>query len=125
MFNKGLVRKLLTGMTAVGGLCIAATTVNAVTPFENDVSVAIDRGINYLATAGAYNNPSAAGDASGLTMLALLEKRASGIATDPPQGYDGANATDQGRLRNSAAYILDRANETGFYAYRDGGWMFA
>lgn len=124
-FGKGYVRTLLTGMAAASGLCIAATTVHAVTPFENDVSVAIDRGINYLATSGAYNNPSSAGDASGLTMLALLEKRASGIATDPPQGYDGANATDQGRLRNAAAYILDRANETGFYAYRDGGWMFA
>jgi hypothetical protein len=58
-------------------------------------------------------------------MLALLEKRASGNPTDPPQGYDGANATDRGRLRNSAAYILDRANETTFYAYRDGNYMFA
>ena len=123
--GKGLVRKFLTGMAAAGGLCVAASTAQAVTPFENDVSVAIDRGIDYLATQGAFNNPSSAGDASGLPMLALLEKRASGIATDPPQGYDGANATDKGRLRNSAAYILDRANESSFYAYRDGAWMFA
>ena len=62
---------------------------------------------------------------SGLPMLALLEKRASGDTTDPPQGYDGANATDQARLRTAAAYILDRVNETAFYAYRDGNLMFA
>ena len=43
----------------------------------------------------------------------------------PAQGYDGASATDQARLRTAAAYILDRANETSFYAYRDGNWMFA
>jgi hypothetical protein len=93
--------------------------------FQADVTTAIDRGIEYLANAGAFNNPSSAGDASGLPMLALLEKRASGNPADPPQGYTGASATDQGRLRTAAAYILDRANNTSFYAYRDGAWMFA
>jgi len=123
--SKGLIRQLLTGAAVAGGLCLAVSTAQAVTPFEQDVSTAIDRGITYLATAGAFNNPSSAGDASGLPMLALLEKRASGIATDPPQGYEGANATDQGRLRTAASFILDRGNETSFYAYRDGAWMFA
>ncbi|MFM9915909.1 MAG: hypothetical protein ACKVOX_08890, partial [Rhizobacter sp.] len=103
----------------------SAGAVQAVTPFENDVSVAIDRGITYLATSGAFNNPSSAGDAAGLPMLALLEKRASGVATDPPQGYTGASAIDQGRLRTAAANILDRVNETSFYSYRDGAFMFA
>lgn len=111
-------------------LIIAAATLfgpslGAVTSFETDVSTAIDRGIEWLANNGAFNNPSSAGDASGLPMLALLEKRASGNPLDPPQGYNGANATDQGRLRTAAAYILDRANETSFYAYRDGNWLFA
>lgn len=124
--TKGLFRKLLAGAAATGGLCLAASTAQAqATNFEQDVSTAIDRGISYLATQGAFNNPSSAGDGSGLPMLALLEKRASGIASDPPQGYAGANATDQGRLRTAASYILDRANETTFYAYRDGAWMFA
>jgi hypothetical protein len=110
---------------ACAALSLAALSAQAATPFEVDVSTAIDRGITYLANAGAYNNPSSAGDGSGLPMLALLEKRASGIATDPPQGYTGANATDKARLQTAAAYILDRANETTFYAYRDGAWMFA
>jgi len=109
---------LLAGLFAVG-------TAQAQANFEQDVSTAIDRGIEWLNNQGAFNNPSSASDASGLAMLALLEKRASGDPDDPPQGYDGANATDQARLRNAAAYILDRANETSFYAYRDGNWMFA
>jgi hypothetical protein len=110
---------------ALAGVCAFGSTAHAATNFEQDVSTAIDRGIEWLAGAGAFSNPSAAGDASGLPMLALLEKRASGDPGDPPQGYEGASATDQGRLRTAAAYILDRANETSFYAYRDGNWMFA
>lgn len=118
-------KKSLLGAAVVATTSVLSLSAQAATPFEVDVSTAIDRGITYLANQGAYTNPSSAGDAAGLPMLALLEKRASGIATDPPQGYTGANATDQARLRNVAAYILDITNETGFYAYRDGGFMFA
>ena len=114
------------GATVCASLSLSLAAVAAPpTPFENDVSTAIDRGITYLANIGAYNNPSSVGDSSGLPMLALLEKRASGIATDPPQGYTGASPVDQARLRTAAAYILDLVNETSFYSYRDGAWMFA
>lgn len=120
----GIKRPLLSAV--VGAVtALAAGTAGSATPFEIDVGTAIDRGIEWLNNNGAFNNPSSAGDAAGLPMLALLEKRASGAPTDPPQGYAGANATDQGRLRNAAANILDRANETSFYAYRDGAFMFA
>jgi hypothetical protein len=121
----GSARRSLAGAIAAGILCFSAVSAQAQTNFEKDVGTAIDRGIEWLANQGAFSNPSSAGDASGLPMLALLEKRASGIPTDPPQGYTGASATDQGRLRTAAAYILDQVNETGFYAYRDGAWMFA
>ena len=84
---------------------MATGPAQAVTVFENDVSTAIDRGIEWLANNGAFSNPSGAGDAHGLPMLALLEKRASGDPSDPPQGYEGASATDKGRLRNAAAYM--------------------
>jgi hypothetical protein len=97
------------------------------TPFQIDVSTAIDRGINWLSSVGAFDNPSSAGDAAGLVMEALLEKRATGLATDPPQGYAGASGTDQGRLRNLATYIINETNSNGtfFGAYRDGQRMFA
>jgi Thrombospondin type 3 repeat len=120
------IKRSLFGVATCAALSLTAMTAQAApTPFEVDVSTAIDRGIEYLANTGAFNNPSSSGNASGLPMLALLEKRATGVATDPPQGYTGANATDKARLRTAASYILDRANETGFYAYADGAWMFA
>lgn len=113
------------GAAICAALSLAAGSAQAITPFQLDVGTAIDRGITYLATAGAFNNPSSAGNASGLAMQALLEKRASGNPGDPPQGYSGANAVDQGRLKTAAAYILDKVNNTGFYAYADGQWIFA
>jgi len=108
-------------------LSLAAASALAVTPFEANVSTAITNGLNYLASNGVYSNPSSLGNdgAQGLAMSALLEKRASGNPADPPQGYIGASAADQGLLRTAAAFILDRTNETTFYAYRDGAWMFA
>ncbi len=111
-------------IAGVAALC-SAGMAHAVTPFEVDVGTAIDRGVEWLASQNAYANPSSAGEAAGLPMLALLEKRASSNPGDPPQGYAGASAPDQTRLRNVAAYILDRVNETSFYAYRDGNYMFA
>ncbi|WP_088280813.1 hypothetical protein [Ideonella sp. A 288] len=121
------MKKSLLGAAVGAALTLTAGLAQAATPFEVDVSTAINRGIEFLATQGVYNNPSSLGTdgANGLAMEALLEKRASGVATDPPQGYTGANATDQGRLRTAAAFILDRVNNTSFYAYRDGQWMFA
>ena len=104
---------------------VATSKLWAITPFETDVSTAIDRGVEYLANQGVFANPSSAGDTAGLPMEALLEKRASGNPGDPPQGYNGANATDQARLKLIASYILDRVNETTFYAYRDGQYLFA
>jgi len=111
------------GLAAILLVGFATTRLGAVTPFEADVTTAIDRGIEWLARVGGFTG--AAGDATGLVMEALLEKRASGNPLDPPQGYSGANATDKGRLQTAAKYILDRVNETTFYAYRDGQFMFA
>lgn len=88
----------------------------------------IDRGINYLDSIGAFNNPATNGqpDGIGLTTLALLEKRATGIPSDPPQGYAGANATDQGRMRRSVAYMISQIDNGTFYqSYRNGNYLMA
>lgn len=79
--NKRLLSRVL--LSAV--VSVSAGAAQAATPFEVDVSTAINRGIEFLASQGVYNNPSSVGDngASGLAMEALLEKRASGIPTDP------------------------------------------
>ena len=120
-----ILGRCLTG-AAVAVLCVAPAQA-ANDNFEKDVGLSIDKGLTWLDSAGAFNNPSSAGDAAGLTLLALLEKRASGIASDPPQGYSGASAADQARMRRVIRYIINSASSqgAGFYAYRDGGYMMA
>ncbi|MDE2367426.1 MAG: hypothetical protein KGN16_00520 [Burkholderiales bacterium] len=111
-------------MGAVAGMA------QALTPFQMDVTTAINNGLAYMETTGAFSNPSSLGwtGASGLAMEALLEKRASGNPSDPPQGYAGANATEQGYLRTAATYIINTGvagGGRGFYSYTDGSWLFA
>jgi hypothetical protein len=108
---------------AAAVLTLAAPRAQAVTPFQQDVATAINNGLTYLDAQGAYNASSAAGWAAGITTLALLEKRASGNPSDPPQGYAGASAADQARLRRSIAYIDTLLSNNGFYAYGYGGGL--
>jgi hypothetical protein len=108
---------------AVGILTVSLSA--ALTNFQTDVATAIDRGLTWLANNNAFTG--GAGDATGLAVEALLEKRPSGIPTDPPQGYHNATPIDQGRLRTAAVYMINQtnANGAGFAAYRDGSRMFA
>jgi hypothetical protein len=112
----------------------AAGSASAITQFEQDVTTAIDRGIEWLANQGYFYNPvtidnydggANGGGVGGLVLLAVLEKRASGDPADPPQGYTGANATDQARMRTLAAFLIDRSNETfGFHeTYYVGNYL--
>jgi hypothetical protein len=120
------IKRSIVGVAACGSLLLAAGVAHAVTPFQTDVSTAINNGLGYLASNGVFNASSSLGvnSAQGLAMEALLEKRASGNPSDPPQGYTGASAADQALLRSAATFILNNANQ-GFYAYRDGAWMMA
>jgi hypothetical protein len=115
----------LLAITAIAVLTLASPRAGAVTPFQQDVATAINSGLAYLDTQGAYNNPSNAGWAAGITTLALLEKRASGNPSDPAQGYSGASAADQARLRRSVAYMVGLLTNNGFYAYGYGGGLSA
>ncbi|MCM2312767.1 MAG: hypothetical protein NDI84_15345, partial [Steroidobacteraceae bacterium] len=102
-------------------LCLTGAAAGAATLFEQDATTSIDKGIEWLATAGAYNNPSSAGQAAGLTLLALLEKRPGADLDAAPQGYSGASETDQGRMRKTVAYIIGQVNSVPFdLSYRDG-----
>ncbi len=119
-----LRKKLLSAMAGVTLVLVAGGA--GATAFETDVTTSIDKGIEWLATAGAYNNPSSAGEAAGLTLLALLEKRPGANLNAAPQGYSGANATDQGRMRKSVAYIISQLNVVPFdLSYRDGASAMA
>jgi hypothetical protein len=137
-----LVRIKRAATMAAAGLAGALVfgMAQAVTPFQTDVATAINNGLAYLDTSGAYAIPACktgctnnAGYAVGLTTLALLEKRASGNPNDPPQGYNGASSADQTRLRQSVAailsniysYYLFNGYPTYFYAYFDGSALSA
>jgi hypothetical protein len=102
-----------------------ATPAHAGELLDRDVATAVDRGVVWLAANGAFTNPSAAGDAAGLTMLALLRRTPEGFFPSFAQGYENASAADQARPRTAAAYLLDRVNETTFFAFRDGPFLLA
>jgi hypothetical protein len=124
---KGLTMKaLLSILGIVMLLAVALPAMAQVTNFSTDVAQAIDDGIEQLDAWGAYNNPSTAGEAAGLVLLALLEKRGTADPSDPAQGYDGASVTDQARARRVAAYILANIGGVPFNtSYRDGGSAMA
>ena len=92
-------------------IALSFSTYAQVTAFGEDVNAAVDDGLAWLDARGVFNNPSSAGDAAGLTTLALLEKRESADQNAAGQGYDGANAQDQQRIVASMNYILGRASE--------------
>ncbi len=108
-------------------LCFVGVSAQAqVTNFSQDVATSIDLGVESLATRGAYNNPSSAGNAAGLTALAIMEKRASADQNALSQGYGGASATDQGRMRTAIAYIIGEVDAAPFeLSYRDGSSLMA
>ena len=66
--------------TPLSALCGAAllsvaSAASAITPFETDVATAIDRRHRMAGEqSGAFNNPSSAADANGLSMLALARE---------------------------------------------------
>jgi hypothetical protein len=121
-----MLRYRMISACAAAMLCLTAGSAGAAAPFETDVTTSIDKGIEWLAVNGAFNNPSSAREAAGLALLALLEKRPSTDLDVAPQGYSGANEVDQGRMRKSVAYILATAgNLSGDQSYRDGAYLMA
>jgi len=96
----------------------------AVTNFSADVATSIDMGLAAFTAGGAYNDPSACGDAAGLALLALLEKRQGADPNTLSQGYANATPADQSKMRKTTAYLLKKIND-GLYSYRDGSWMMA
>jgi hypothetical protein len=123
----GFMKRSLVHGALGAALAVGAGSALAATNFQNDVAQAINSGLTFLTNRGVYSNSPPNGDATGIAIEALLEKRASGNPTDPPQGYVGAIAADQALLRSAVTYLITQSNANGnsFYAYRDGAWMFA
>ena len=112
-------------------LCLGGVPAqSAITPFSQDVSDAIDDGLDYLKAQSAFT--SAGGSqrqTRGLTLLALLEKRASADPDAAPLGYANASAADQALAQQAVGLILTDASygaaRASFYAYYHGQNMMA
>ncbi|MBZ0107262.1 MAG: thrombospondin type 3 repeat-containing protein [Candidatus Scalindua rubra] len=87
-----------------GGLATAQ-----ITNFSTDVDTAINRGLTFQDSSGSYTG--SAGDATGLALLSLLEKRVSADQNAAPQGYVNANAADQNRMNSAVDFIIDENRE--------------
>ncbi len=87
-----------------GGLATAA-----ITNFSSDVNTAIDRGLSFQDSQNAYTG--GAEDATGLALLALLEKRLSADQNAAPQGYVNASADDQARMNTAVDFIIGDRND--------------
>jgi hypothetical protein len=131
-----MFRKTMLGACAGAVVCLAAGTAGAAANFAGDVNTAINRGLDYLATSGAFTgvtgSPACPTDGAGLggldrglPLLALLEKRATGNLSDPPQGYAGASTTDKERMRGAVSCILRDVKTQSYESYYYGNWLMA
>ena len=132
-----MLRRTLVSACAGAVFCLAAGTAGAAANFNGDVNTAINKGLALLDAQGAFAGYDNATDRCkpsvgtsgydnrmrGMPLLALLEKRATGNLSDPPQGYAGASPDDQARMRKAVACILDVVNESPQEAYYDGNWL--
>jgi hypothetical protein len=118
------MKRAFTSALGAALLGAAAAASAVVTNFSTDVGTSIDLGLAWQDANGAYSGSAA--DATGLSLLALLEKRVDG--SDPnsvTQGYALASAADKARMDTAVAFILANHVPQSFYAYRDGADMMA
>ena len=116
--------KLISALCAAALLSLSPNIQAAVTNFSTDVSSSIDKGLIWQDANGAYTG--SAGEATGLSLLALLEKRQGADPNALSQGYAAASAADKARMDSAVAYILASIVPRGyFYAYGDGAAMMA
>ncbi len=118
-----LVLMLAVVVGVSGGLASAVAT-----PFEVDVTAAIDDGLDYLRTANAFTSGGTnERKARGLVLLALLEKRPSFGAA--PNGYNGSSPADKVLAESAVVLIMNDTSygvrKASFYAYTEGENMMA
>jgi hypothetical protein len=106
-------------------MALSSGTARAQNNFGIDVTNTIDAWLGYARSANILD---AGNSASGLVVLAFLEKRAGANPGDPINGYTGSTAADKCLLRNAVRGIITGGSHVargGFYAYTDGIDMMA
>ncbi|HLA28481.1 MAG TPA: thrombospondin type 3 repeat-containing protein, partial [Syntrophales bacterium] len=138
MIIKNFRFKILTAIFLGIFLCMpAGPAVGNVTPFSQDVTNAIDDGLQWLRINGAFTSMNDFGygiygaqrRARGMTLLALLEKRASADFNATIVGYANSSPGDQALAQAAVRLIMEDASygvaSGGFYAYSDGSNLMA
>ena len=113
----------ISALAAAVLLTVGSGANAVVTNFSTDVATSIDNGLAWQDANNAYSG--GAGDATGLSLLALLEKRQGNDPTAQSQGYAAASAADKTRMDSAVAWILANHVAAAQYAYRDGADMMA
>ncbi|MEF8716670.1 MAG: hypothetical protein V5B35_15120 [Candidatus Accumulibacter necessarius] len=113
----------ISALAAAVLLTVGSGANAVVTNFSTDVATSIDNGLAWQDANGAYTG--GAGDATGLSLLALLEKRQGNDPNALSQGYAAASAADKTRMDSAVAWILANHVTAAQYAYRDGADMMA
>jgi hypothetical protein len=108
-------------ISAVCGVLLMAAGVNAqaITNFKSDVNNAIDAGLNYAISANWFTDGN---NATGLLLLALLEKRPD------LGGYAGLTAAEKLKADAAANILITSgafAARAGQYSYTDGQVLMA
>jgi len=122
------IKQLLLVLMLAIVVSISGVASVVATPFEDDVTAAIDDGLQYLRDNSAFTSAGSNQRAArGLTLLALLEKRPSFGAL--PNGYNGSSPADQALEQAAVINIMNDPNwgvsRGGFYAYSAGSNMMA
>jgi hypothetical protein len=113
----------ISALAAAVLLTVGSGANAVVTNFSTDVATSIDNGLAWQDANNAYSG--GAGDATGLSLLALLEKRQGNDPNALSQGYAAASAADKTRMDSAVAWILANHVAAAQYAYRDGADMMA
>ena len=103
---KLMCRRVLTRLAFLSVLATPWAASAFVTPFGQRVNTAIDRGLQYLRGVERNGNLDGRVGATGLAMLAFLEKPFNANWDAPKVGYRNSSADDQGRLRRMAAWMI-------------------
>ena len=124
------MNKLVKWLAIASISCFSLGVQAAATPFSTDVTAAVDDGLQWLRTNGAFSsNNSDRRQARGLTLLALLEKRESADINAEPVGYANSLPADQTLARTAMDLLLGDtsygAARASFYAYSDGENLMA
>ena len=127
--NLGFSLGILSTLLSLSITLVLSPVFAEETNFSRDVAAAIDDGIAWLDSVEVFSNPGRLGgedqNALGLAALSLLERRVSADHNAAPSGYENATPEDQVKIQNLMTFIINRATNASFHAYRDGGDLMA